>query len=124
MQMLKTWAGRSEFKYTGSVNIGTEIHFGEKFKYKVKVTSDHYSALINHFLGNTVDIGTSRDIPPLGSLGVWLQNNVTKTAIASYVGPILIREGYAEKIGRSQIKIKIPRSNSAIESIYHLCLTK
>ena len=28
--------------------------------------------------------------------------------IASYVGPILIREGYAERIGRSQIKIILP----------------
>ena len=32
-----------------------------------------------------------------GSVGEWLQNNVTKTAIASYVGAILIHEGYAVK---------------------------
>lgn len=108
MQILKTWASRSEFKYTGSVKLGTEIYFGKGYKYKVKITSEHYYGLIKYFSGNTVDIGTSRDMPPVGSLGMWLQNNVTKTAIASYVGPILIKEGYAEKIGRSQIKIKIP----------------
>ena len=88
--------------------MGTEIFYGKGFKYRVKVTSDHYSALIEQFSGNTVDIGTSRDNPPAGSLGMWLQNNVIRTAIASYVGPILIREGYAEKIGRSQIKIRMP----------------
>jgi len=104
MIKLRTWAGRSEFKYTGSVKEGTEIIFGKGNK--VTVTSNHYSALIRHFAGNTVDIGTSRDMPTVGSLGVWLQNNVTKSAIASYVGPILIEEGYAEKIEGSQIRIK------------------
>ena len=108
MQILKTWASRSEFKYTGSVKVGTEIFYGKGFKYRVKVTSDHYSVLIEQFSGNTVDIGTSRDNPPIGSLGVWLQNNITRTAIASYLGPILIREGYAERIGRFQIKINKP----------------
>jgi hypothetical protein len=62
--------------------------------------------MINFFSGNVVDIGTSRDIAPKGSLGEWLQENVTKTAIASYVGPILIKEGFAEKIGQSQIRVK------------------
>lgn len=106
MHKLKTWAGRSEFKYTGSIKDGTEIYYGKKYKYKVKVSSANYSALIKKFSGSTVNIGTSRDVPPSGSVGEWLQKNVTKTAIASYVGPILISDGYAEKIGRSsQIRI-------------------
>jgi hypothetical protein len=50
-----------------------------------------------------VDIGTSRTDPPRGSVGEWLQLNVSKRAIASYVGPILIAEGYAEKAGRPKI---------------------
>jgi len=93
MQILNTWAGRGEFKYSGSVKEGTEICYGNRFKNKVKVTSDHYTALVKHFSGSTVDIGTPRDIPPKGSVGMWLQDNVTKTAISSYVGPILIKEG-------------------------------
>ena len=108
MLKLFTWDDRSEFKYAGSINEGTQIYYGKGFRNKVHVTSDHYSALMQHFSGNTVDIGTSRDIPPKGSVGEWLQSNVTKTAIASYVGPILIREGYAERIDRSQIKINMP----------------
>ena len=104
MYNLKTWAGRSSFKYTGSVRDGTEIIYGSGFR--VKLSTQNYINLIPHFSKNTVDIGTSHDAAPKDSLGEWLQKNVTKTAIASYVGPILIREGYAEKVGRSQIKFK------------------
>jgi hypothetical protein len=42
-----------------------------------------------------VKIGTSRDAQPDGSVGDWLKANVSKTALTSYVGPILIEEGYA-----------------------------
>lgn len=103
MPQLLTWAGRSSFEYTGSVNNGTVITYGTGFK--VTVSAADYSSLIKNFSGSTVDIGTSRDTAPPRSLGEWLQRNVTKTAIASYVGPILINEGYAVKIGRSQIRI-------------------
>ena len=104
MYELKTWAGQSSFAYTGSVRDGTEIIYGSGFK--VNLSPENYSNLIKHFSKNTVDIGTSRDAAPKGSLGEWLQKNVIKTAIASYVGPILIKEGYAEKVGRSQIRFK------------------
>jgi len=101
MPTLPTWAGRSRFSYSGSVAQGTTITFGRGFSLTISPTQ--YSALLNHFRGQTVDIGTSRDNSPPGSVGEWLQSNVTKTAIASYVGPILINEGYAEKAGRSRI---------------------
>ena len=52
-----------------------------------------------------MNIGTSRDSAPKGSIGEWLQANVTKTAIASYVGPILINEGFAEKVEGPNIKV-------------------
>ena len=101
---MKTWAGRSKFKYDGSVDTGTRIFFG-KNSYSVSVSKNQYDRLRQRFLNQTVDIGTSRDNPPQGSLGTWLQKNVTKTAIASYVGPILIEEGYAEKIGKHEIRV-------------------
>lgn len=47
--------------------------------------------------GRTVNIGTFRTNPPNDSIGKWLQDNVIKTAIASYVWSILIREGHAKK---------------------------
>jgi hypothetical protein len=104
MPQLLTWAGKSNFEYTGSVKDGTTIKYGKGFI--VKVSADDYAKLIRLFSGRIVDIGTSRDRPPPNSLGKWLQQHVTKTAIASYVGPILIYEGHAEKIGSSQIRMK------------------
>ena len=101
---MKTWAGiGADFSYTGSVAQGTEITYGIN-KNKIKVTAAQYSDLITHFKSKTVEIGTSHDSPPRGSVGEWLQNNVSKTQISSYVGPILIKERYALQIGRSQIR--------------------
>jgi hypothetical protein len=107
MRKLATWAARSSFEYAGSMKAGTTIKYGKGFT--IRVSAADYSRLLNFFSGSTVEIGTSRTSPPAGSLGRWLKNNVTKTAIASYVGPILINEGYAEKVGRSQIRIRLGR---------------
>ena len=101
---LDTWAGRSSFRYEGSVAQGTTIHYGTG--YTAAVSDHQFRRLLAHFSGRTVPIGTSRDNPPAGSVGAWLQDNVTPTAIASYVGPILLSEGYAEKVGRSDIRFK------------------
>ena len=98
MLTLPTWGRRKKFSYTGSVGEGTTITYG-KAKSRAKVSADQYAALLKHFRGSTVEIGTRRDIRPRGSVGEWLrQQNVTQTAIAPYVGPILIEEGYAEKV--------------------------
>jgi len=64
--------------------------------------------LLRAFGGATVGIGTSRTNPTPGSVGEWLQANVTKTAMASFVGPILLAEGYAERVpgASSEIRFK------------------
>lgn len=98
-----TWAGRSQFDYIGCVAVGTEISFGASST--VTVTAQQYSLLRSAFLGQVVQVGASFNNPQLGSVGEWLQNNVTKTAIASYVIPILIREGYAVKESDTEIRI-------------------
>jgi len=104
MQTLKTWKEKSTFSYTGSVKQGTKIVYGRKPCSRF-ISATQYAKLLNHFRGHTVDIGTSRDNRPRGSVGEWLQQSkVTKIAIASYVGPILIAEGYAEKAGGSKIR--------------------
>ncbi len=107
MRTLKSWAGRSNFSYNGSVKQGTKITYGRG--YSLSISAPQYAELLAHFLGDTVDIGTSRTNPPRGSVGKWLQSNVTKTAIASYVGSILIAEGYAKKHGGSKITFKTGR---------------
>lgn len=93
---LKTWGGRSRFSYIGSVNEGTLILYGAK-PFKYLVTANDYEDMLGHFSGRTVSCGTSRTHLPQGSLGEWLQNNVCKTALASYIGSILVKERYAKK---------------------------
>jgi ribosomal protein S27AE len=100
---LETWGGRSSFKYSGSVETGTEIIFGKGWK--AKISAEEYIALRRHFMGRIVNIGTSRTEPPEGSLGKWLQANVKREAIACYIGPILIIEGYAKRIKKHEICI-------------------
>jgi hypothetical protein len=102
MPTLQTWSGRSIFGYTGSIQNGTMITYGQNRT--IRVTGDQYNALLNHFQGQTVTAGTSRTNRPEGSVGDWMKVNVTPVAISSYVCPILIAEGYAEKVGRSQIR--------------------
>jgi hypothetical protein len=102
---LQTWAGRSEFEYEGSVTMGTRIHYGRK-PWTAHMSAEQYRALLNHFRHNVADMGTSRDNPPTGSVGAWLQENVTKTAIASYVGPILLSEGLASRVPGEPSKIR------------------
>jgi len=101
--MIKTWSGRSSFDYSGTVETGTDILYGKHNK--VRVSAQQYYKLREHFLHNVVPVGTSRTDAPKGSLGWWLQANVTRTAIASYVAPILVREGYAKQEGKHKIRI-------------------
>jgi len=104
MKTFKTWAGRSTFSYVGSVKRGTRIIYGKGFC--SSISASQYTELLHHFRGRRVDIGTSRTDPPRSSVGEWLQLNVIRTALASYVGPILITEGYADRVGRSEIKFR------------------
>jgi hypothetical protein len=101
LRIIGTWAGRSTFKYNGSVKDGTTIRYGQGYSFKINITKSQYNDLINYFQGQTVQAGTSRTNPPRGSVGEWLQRNVTQTAISSYVCSILIAEGYGEKVGNT-----------------------
>jgi len=94
---LPTWTGKSRFKYEGRVTKGTQIWFGRN-EHPLTVSASQYTRLLDHFRGREVPVGTSRDKPQPGSLGEWLQENVTRTAIASYLAPILVTEGYALRV--------------------------
>jgi hypothetical protein len=101
--MIETWGGNSTFEYDGCVLSGTKIKYGTSNS--VNVSTQQYSALRNYFLGQVIKVGTARTGAPGNSLGDWLQNNVTKTAIASYVAAILVREGYALRESDTEIRI-------------------
>lgn len=72
-------------------------YIGDSNEGKQKLLSLIPHALLNHFRGRRVKIGTSRNNRPAVSIGSWLHLNGIKTAIASYIGPILLHEGYAER---------------------------
>jgi len=96
MTELTTWAGRSKFSYEGSLTEGVTIYFGAG--HKQRILGCQWANLLEAFSGKTVKVGTSRHQPPRGSLGEWLKSVVTRIAIASYVAPILIHQGVAERV--------------------------
>lgn len=100
---IATWGGRSTFEYNGSVETGTEIFFGENKQ--TTITTQQWQLLRNHFLGRIVEIGTSRDNPPPGSMGEWSLQNIHNQALMSYVGVILVREFYAIRESETQIRV-------------------
>lgn len=93
--MVDTWGGRSEFEYQGNVQQGTVIIYGNNNR--ITITAEQYQQLINHFVGQNVTVSPERTDPEAGSLEDWLHQNVTRTAIASYVAPILVQEGIADR---------------------------
>jgi hypothetical protein len=105
MTVLPTWANGSKFRYSGSVSSGTLIEYGSDFHNKISVSASDYGILLRHFSKKEVSIGTSRTQRPSNSVGQWLVAHVTKTVIASYVGPILLAEGYA-KVGSASDRIQ------------------
>ncbi|WP_061809008.1 hypothetical protein [Rossellomorea vietnamensis] len=94
MHDLKTIVQKKPFKYKTLANGDKEIYLG-KFNTLVKLRNEQYMNLLHTFKGQTVTIGASRTNPPGGSLGEWLMKHITKTAIASYIVPILLMDGYA-----------------------------
>lgn len=105
MKKIPTWGGRSSFQYDGSVKLGTNINFGSNITKPVFVSKQQYELLIKTFKGQTISMGTSRTSPPSGSVGEWLNQNVSSTVLASYVGAILVNEGYALK-NNDEITVK------------------
>lgn len=93
------------FKYKGSVETGITLFFGHDFDREKTIQKEHLDLLLKEFRGRKVLIGTSRNTLQDGSLGEWLQANVTRTALASYVAPVLIKEGYAFQEDESKMEI-------------------
>lgn len=89
---LPTWTGKSRFKYEGNVRKGTRIWFGRNER-PLTVSGSQYTRLLDHFKGQEVSVGASRDKPQRGSLGEWLQQNVVRTAIASYLAQYSLQRG-------------------------------
>lgn len=98
-----TWGEESTFDYEGCVATGTLIRFGQGLERTV--SAEQWQALRNQFLGREIEIGTSQDQPPVGSMGEWFYANIHNQALMSYVGPILLREGYAVREGPTRLRV-------------------
>ena len=103
MPSIPTWMGHSKFTYSGCPKTGTRIMYGASGRFEI--TAHQYAELRSHFLGRSVPVRTSRTSPASGSLGAWLKQRITKTAIASYVASILVQEGHAKRVGNRNIKM-------------------
>jgi hypothetical protein len=101
MHNMKTIVKKKSFTYKPLANGDKEIIFGTS-NTLVKLRKEQFMNLLDTFRGQTVTIGASRTNPPKGSLGEWLMNHITKTAIASYIVPILLMEGYASLVNPNE----------------------
>lgn len=109
---LSTWGGKAFFKYLGSVKDGTKIHFGNSST--AEVTAAQYKELLKEFKGKSINVGAIHGASPeVGTLEHWLQTNVTKTSISTYVAAILKNESHAirKRDGKIQFNGK-PQTNT------------
>jgi len=90
MVTLRTRAKAAEFSYERTADDRIRIEYGNHRE--ISISAKDYDRLVKAFSGQRVSLGASRTNPPKGSVGEWLQQSVTKTAIASYVGAILVHE--------------------------------
>lgn len=103
--MYPTWHERSTFDYDGSVQTGTTIQYGGGQRNSQIVTADQWAALRAEFRNRDVKLGASRDAPQPGSIGEWWQETYDTPALMSYMGRILLVEGYAERNHDGKIRI-------------------
>ena len=107
MKYLPTWDGKwggTQFRY--EINGNVDIEYGTGYANSLSIPANDWNVLLGQFKGQKVKLGPSRTAQPANSLGDWLVTNVTKTALASYVGPILVAEGYAKRPDSSSSDIE------------------
>lgn len=98
---LDAWGKHGRFSYAGDLARGTRIVHGRDKQFVV--TPETYAELLAHFAGRTVKIGASRR-PARGSLGSWLRAHLGVELAVVYVGPVLVREGAAERVNDSELR--------------------
>lgn len=98
---LDAWGKRGRFTYQGSLELGTRVLYrrGETFV----VPAETYAALLARFAGKEAPIGLSRR-PARGTLGSWLRAHGGIELALAYVGPILVREGAAERVDETTLR--------------------
>jgi hypothetical protein len=102
---LKTLARGASFRYE-VIKDGIKIMYGNS--YSIIVHKEILQMLLENFSNKTVPIEATSTISDLneGSLGHWLNKHLNGPVITSYVGAILVNEGYAEHYDK-KLKFKI-----------------
>lgn len=97
-RLCRTFGGRKTFRVSGHVETGADIWPGE-MRYPISFSKSKFNELLAHGRScGEMRLGASFGGPESGSLGEWIQANLpTKLNPASYVGGLLIEEGYAER---------------------------
>ncbi len=114
MTTLETWGGRSDFRYEGSITQGTKIFYKDKSKATSwsteVVTAEQYQGLLSKFSGLEVELG-HYPTPRTGSIEEWLKVQYDQWGLTSYIGPILVHEGYAVRVAaKTRIRFKPTQS--------------
>ena len=109
-KVVRTVGGGAEFRYRGSTDTVTVIRYSAE-DLELRLTSADYSRIWERFRGREVKVGTSQS-PPNDSLGAFLRDEITHCGAASYVGRILLDEGYAWKPRRGWIAFFNERKES------------
>jgi hypothetical protein len=105
--VLQSWSGRKSFRYEFSRStLDVQIFCGKKFSRKYRVDGACLRAVLLKFSGKDSPAGTNRTQPPPDSIGDWLRVHCKRGGIMSYLGPILIEEGYA-KLGLGTDRIYV-----------------
>ena len=100
---LPAWGKRGRFSYAGSVADGTRVTHGRGKVFIVPASV--YAEMLAHFRGHEVPVGLSRN-PPRHSLGSWLKARLDEEVPVAYVGPILVSEGVAERVGEDALRFR------------------
>ncbi|HUR68772.1 MAG TPA: hypothetical protein VM370_05955 [Candidatus Thermoplasmatota archaeon] len=98
---LDAWGKHGRFSYAGDLERGTRILYGRTKV--IVVAPELYAELLARFAGKVVAIGASRR-PARGSLGSWLKTHLGVELAVVYVGPILVREGAAERVDETTLR--------------------
>lgn len=106
MEMMPTWAARSQFAFEITPDDGYFITFGTGTR--ALITNAQIAGVLTHFAGRKVPVGTSRNAAPPGSLGHYLQQHISSVALASYVAPLLLRFHGAQRVRDNQSEIQFP----------------
>jgi hypothetical protein len=95
---LPTWGGKQRFRYEfDRSTLDVRIFCGDNCSRIYQLDGASLREALVKFSGKESLAGTHRTEPPPDSIGDWLRVHCKRGGIMSYLGPLLIHEGYAKR---------------------------